>query len=231
MSKFQFGTTKHQTLPFVLAGLTFFSRPLTVAEELPLAELGDQFDSVVATPDETRQFFAGQCDIVAGMLRSRLAPVGEGAALPLVDANWVALNMGLANMPTVLEFLRSGKRPSEPLDLSNWTNETIEIDGLTFAMRQMNFAELLLGIDLDLSTGARSVVEGSANMLAALLNNRLLWEGENRPEITADWIAQHLTSADMSAVQTLLSAGPDALGQESEAEDPNAPLVAEATNF
>lgn len=220
MGKFKFGTAKHQTLPFTIGGVTFFSKPLTIGEELPLAALGDDYDAGEATPEQQRALMAGQAEYMATLLRSRLVAT-EGEA-PNIDTDWAMQHFGVSNLISVLAFLRSGKRPSEPLELVNWSDEPLEIDDLRFAMRQFNFAEQLEAANLaNVEGGAAASVGASLDVLALLLNNRIQGD-EPRPVVTAQWLEQHLTAADIQGVMTLLQNGPDALADEGD-ENPNAP--------
>lgn len=224
---FVFGIDKHKTLPFVIAGITFFSKPLTVAEELPFAEVGDRFDAEHASTEATKAFITEQASFIATLLTNRLAPQSDNRPIPTIDTAWALNNTGMPTLPNIMQFLRSGQRPSGPLELGQWDSEPIEIDGFQFAMRQFSFAELLATADLAELSGVASTVTGSLEVLAQLLNARLLgYEGQDpRPAITAEWLGQHLTSEDVEAVTMLLQNGPDT----AEGDDPNAPTLPDAT--
>lgn len=228
-NKFKFGTNKHQTLPFTIAGQTFFSKPLTIGEELPLASMGDHFDEAAAGVQETRDFLIGQAEFVAGMLRTRLTTSDGSTPPPPIDTQWVLRNLGMSTYLALLQFLRTGQRPTESLELRNWNDEPIEIDGFSFAMRQLSFDEQLLASELSVVEGGTVViVESSLKVLAALLSNRLQTEQEPKPVVTPEWLSEHLTAAEVQEILGLLQNGPDTEGDDPNVETPaNLELVAD----
>lgn len=211
-TKFAFGTTSHKTLPFDLGGLTFFSKPLTVLEELPLSELGDSFDVADnLTAEKLRHFFREQAELIAAVLRDRVQGDGGGQITP----DWVLTQLGSDTQPLLLQFLRTGRRPAGSLDLISWLDEPFSIQDRDFVARKLSFAEQIevMGSGLVAQTGSTAdTVRSAAAMLAPILSARA---ADGQP-VEPDWLLASLTAEDLSRVTTLLQSGPEAL-------DPNEP--------
>lgn len=205
--KFAFGTGTRKTLPFELGGVTFFSRPLTSREELELGDLGDRYD-LDGDTGSMSQYLAEQSEVLARLLSSRAQ--GEQ-----VSPAWVEQHLGVQNMTALMGFLRTGERPSGTLDLHPWADEPLTIEGRPFEMRPLTFTEQGLMARIPLDGTGRAIAEFSATHLAQLLDARALpVDGEQPGPVTADWLLDHLGTAELGEILTLIQNGPNADGAE-----------------
>lgn len=207
MRKLVFGSQSRKSLPFDIAGVTFFARPLTTREELPLADLGDRYDLGGNDLQDFQAFAREQADLLAGLLQDR----AQGDPTPLITPEWVMNHLGGDSLPRLLTFLRTGERPAEPLQLTDWTEEPLVINDREFRTRRLNFREQLLAADVPEDESTRATTERAAASLAGLLEARAV---DGQP-VTGDWLIDTLTTAELSELITLLARGP-------EVDDPNA---------
>lgn len=208
-TKFAYGTQSRKTLPFILAGLTFFSRPLTVAEDLALSDVGDRYDLDAVGGQDLVPFFDEQTALVADLLRSRVQ--GDDAPVQ-VTPEWVRQHVGVITLPRILGFLRSGERPGESLDLGNWFEEPITVQEREFRARQASFGEQVQAASIPAEGTTRQILDAGLTYLAALLTARAV-DGE---PVTSEWLMENLGASDVTELTGLLQSGPQ------EDEDPNA---------
>lgn len=212
MRKLVFGSKAHRTLPFDIAGVTFFARPLTTREELPLADLGDRYDLTSEDFQNFQAFAAEQAELLAQLLQDR----AQGDPVPLITPTWVMDHLGSESLPRLLTFLRTGERPRDALQLTDWTDEPLVIDDREFRTRRLNFREQLIAADFPEHETNRAITERAAANLAGLLEARAV---DGQP-VTADWLIDTLTTSELTSLTSLLARGP-------EVDDPNAEPAAE----
>lgn len=206
--KFAFGTGTRKSLPFDIGGVTFFSRPLTSREELELADLGDRYD-LDAENAPIGAYLAEQADVLARLLNSR-------AVSEQISTNWIQEHLGVQNMTATLDFLRTGDRPAEALDLTTWTDDPITIEERPFALKALSFQEQGRLATFPQDASARAITEFTAGQLAQLLNARALPSDHSHEDVTADWLLDHLGAAELQQILTLIQNGPNADGAETE---------------
>lgn len=99
----RFGTKAHARPPFQVNDAEFASDPLTLAEELRLADTPIEAltDQAGATVQETQAAITALAGAVAGLLQARSMTKGL-----TVDAQWVLNNMTTADLEAVVEYLR-----------------------------------------------------------------------------------------------------------------------------
>ncbi|BDP44844.1 hypothetical protein DAETH_48130 (plasmid) [Deinococcus aetherius] len=211
-SKLAFGTQSRKTLPFTLAGLVFFTRPLTVDEDLSLSDVGDRYDLETLEPQETVAFLDEQLVIVADLLQSRV----QGEPQPLVTAGWAGMNLGASNLAKVLHFLRTGQRPEGPFELGAWEEETFTVQDREFRPLRPSFAEQREAAMIGAAKSTREAIEGGLAFLALLLTNRAV---DEQP-VEVAWLRANLGTPDVTALTSYLQNGPQ---QEAA---PNAPAEA-----
>ncbi len=212
MRKLVFGSQSRKSLPFDIAGVTFFARPLTTREELPLADLGDSYDLESNDMQSFQAFAREQAELLAEMLQSR----AQGDPTPLITPEWVLDHLSSDSLPRLLTFLRTGERPKEALQITEWTEAPLVIDDREFRLRRLSFREQLLAADMPEDEGNRATTERAAANLAGLLQARAV-DGE---PVTGDWLIDTLTASELTELISLLASGP-------QVDDPNAEPAAE----
>ncbi|MVN88291.1 hypothetical protein GO986_16215 [Deinococcus sp. HMF7620] len=204
--KFAFGTNSRRTLPFDIGGVTFFAHPLTVAEELQLADVGDRYDLDALEGTEVAPFIQEQIGVLSGLLRSRV----QGDVL--INPGWVEVHMGTLTLTPLLALLRSGEKPQGSLTLTSWLDEPFTVQERTFDALPLSFAEQLQAGALGQDGTSREITEGSLRLLAALLTARAT---DNGGKVTPEWLMANLGTADLGPLLSLIQNGP-------EVPDPNA---------
>lgn len=213
-STFVFGAQSRKDIPFQIGEYTFFSKPLTVREELPLAEVGDAYDEAEG---DIRVFIREQADALLPILQRRVQ--GE----VMLSQQWVLDHVGVDTLPGLLELLKTGKRPSGPVALTNWDEQPIVINGREFHMRRLSFSEQANFNDAPDQKELRATINFGVNTLAGLLERRAL---DGQP-VTADWLLDHLSSDEIGAVTSLLLGGPE-VADPNASSTPQADAVAES---
>lgn len=209
MRKRAFGTGSRKTLPFLLAGLTFFARPLTVDEDLALSDVADRYETEELTGARVVELMEEQAGVVTDLLQGRV----QGEPRPLITPTWVMTHLGAQNLPRVLGFLRTGERPREALELREWEQEPFSVQDREFRSLQLSFDEQRRAATLGDGGSTRETLTASLDLLAGLLTVRAV-DGE---PVTAEWLKANLGTEDITGLLTYLQHGPD-----EEDEDPNA---------
>ena len=207
-AKTAFGTQSRKSLPFTLAGRTFFSKPLTVGEELTLSDIGDRYDLEALDGEHVAPFIREQCGLVADLLNHRL----QGEASERITPEWVMRHVNAGTLEALLGFLRTGERPKRSLDIVAWFDEPITVQDRAFRATPVNFEEQLQAGEIKADGSNREIVQSSMHYLATLLTHR----AEDSQAVTADWLTENLGVNDMQELLNLLQNGPQ------EDEDPNA---------
>jgi len=240
MKKMVFATKQMQDRPVVLGDQTFYSRLLTGAEELLVAE----HDALVAlTPKRSEAL-----TLTMQMLLSILQPRARDHVK--LDEEWGRQHLGMSTTARVITYLRVGNtlKPGETLSLELLPEE-IEIDGRRFIPRPLGFGEQIdsaVALEavqkepsdtveepeelLNLSTyseareqvrtniaASRLTIQTGADQLAVWLNARLP-EGDEQGPVSGDWLFNLLNMDEIGQISTYLSQG--ALPEEE--ADPNA---------
>lgn len=204
--KFAFGTNTRRALPFTVAGETFFAHPLTADEDLTLADIADRYDLDALSGAVLGPFMTEMAGMLAQILQTRV----QGNTL--IPAEWVLTNVGLSTQTPILDLLRTGNRPEQPLELTSWLDEPFSIQDRAFTARPLNFAEHIRLGSLPEDGTSREVAQGSATLIAEYLDARTHETGE---PVTAAWLTANVTANELGQILSLLQNGPEAL-------DPNA---------
>ncbi|GGR62178.1 hypothetical protein GCM10008959_25150 [Deinococcus seoulensis] len=204
--KFAFGTNTRRTLPFTVAGETFFAHPLTADEDLTLADIADRYDLDGLSGATLGPFMAEMAETLARILQTR----AQGSTL--IPTEWVLTHVGLSTQTPILDLLRTGNRPEQPLELTPWLDEPFSIQDRAFTARPLNFAEHIRLGSLPEDGTSRELTQGSAALIAEYLDARTDETGE---PITAAWLTANVTANELGQILSLLQNGPEAL-------DPNA---------
>ncbi|MGY2892476.1 hypothetical protein [Deinococcus sp. UYEF24] len=131
-----FASKKHQTLPFTIGGVTFWSKRLTGEEELLMSEVSD---AVLSSDDKLKQ----QAGHLAELLTHRL----QDHSIQ-INQDWAMKYLGISNTLQLVQFWRTGERPAdfqhETFDLPEWGDPLLIGDGddeHEFAARATSFSE------------------------------------------------------------------------------------------
>jgi len=227
-----FASKKHQTLPFTIGGVLFWSKRLTGEEELLMAEGGD---ASLSSSDQLKQ----QAVHLAELLTHRLQDHSVR-----IDQEWALKHLGTSNTLELVKFWRTGERPAEfqneTFDLPEWGDPLVIGEGEDeheFAARATSFDEqIALTAATPADVGESEVVgeaeasEEASNadsletvkLVAAcvtdLLNARLKKGGT----LDERWLLRNLQIAEMTQLMTYLASGKLPGEDEAEEEDPNA---------
>jgi hypothetical protein len=216
-----FASKKHQTLPFRIAGLLFWSKRLTGEEELLMSET----DAAAEKPFELLERQAGH---LAQLLQSRLQEENS-----TVDQDWTLTHLGTANTLALVQFFRTGVRPAdfigESFDLPEWGDALALGAGeeeRQFSTRAACFSEQIAmsqsapedvdGEDVETGVMVKAITETAAAWLSARLTS-----GE---PIDAAWLLRQLQIAEIGELLTYLASGK--LPDEEEEADPNVDVAA-----
>ena len=216
-----FASKKHQTLPFRIGGLVFWSKRLTGEEELLMSETAE-------AAEEPFELLQRQASHLADLLQNRLQ---ESSGT--VDQEWTLKHLGTANTLALIQFFRTGERPvdfiGESFDLPEWGDPLVlgeAEEERQFSARAACFSEQITmsqntpeGADgQDAETGA--MVKAITETAAAWLNARL----NSGQGIDAAWLLKQLQIVEIGELLTYLASGQ--LPDETEAADPNAGAAA-----
>ena len=214
-----FASKKHQTLPFTIGGVTFWSKRLTGEEELLMAEGSD---AVLSPAEQLYQ----QAVRLAEMLTHRLQDQSVQ-----IDQEWALKHLGTANTLELVKFWRTGERPvdfqNETFDLPEWGESLVLGEGddeHEFEARATSFKEQIAlaqstpaGLDFDNLSDAESVetIRTLSVFVTDLVNARLK-RGE---PVDASWLLKQLQIAEITQLMTYLTSGEVPVEEEA---DPNA---------
>jgi len=248
MKKMVFATKQMQDRPVVLGDQTFYSRLLTGAEELLVAE----HDALVALTPKRSESLALTMQMVLNILQPRVRDKVH------LDEEWGRKHLGMSSTPRIISYLRVGNmlKPGETLSLELLPEE-IEINDRRFVPRPLGYGEQIdaaIAIEavqkepsdtveepeeeLNLTTyseareevrtniaASRLTIKTGADQLAVWLNARRP-EGDEQGPTSGDWLFNLLNMDEIGQISTYLSQG--ALPEEE--TDPNAEDAEAATS-
>ena len=212
-----FASKKHQTLPFRIGGLLFWSKRLTGEEELLMSETAEAAEK----PYEMLERQAGH---LAQLLQSRLQEANSE-----VDQAWTLTHLGTANTLALVQFFRTGERPAdfigESFDLPEWGDPLALGEGeeeRQFSTRAACFSE-----QITMSRNAPDEVDGqeaeAGVMVTAISETAAAWLSarlNSGAPIDSVWLLRQLQIAEIGELLTYLASGK--LPGEDEEADPNA---------
>jgi len=224
-----FASKKHQTLPFTIGGVLFWSKRLTGEEELLMAEGGD---ASLSSSDQLKQ----QAVHLAELLTHRLQDHSIR-----IDQEWALKHLGTSNTLELVKFWRTGERPAEfqneTFDLPEWGDPLVIGEGEDeheFAARATSFDEQIALTDATPADPETSE-EGEApekvsdaesletvKLVAACVTDLLNARLKKGASLDERWLLQNLQIAEMTQLMTYLASSKLPGEGEDEEEDPNA---------
>lgn len=253
MKKMVFATRQMQDRPVTLGDQTFYSRLLTGAEELLVAE----HDALTSLTPKRSEALALNVQLMLDLLRPRLRDKVQ------IDEAWVRTHLGMSNATKTIAYLRLGNtlKPGETLSLELLPEE-IEIGERQFVPRPLCFAEQIRSAEAIESVqpdpsdrieepeeedallkaktysaareqvkvniaDARRTIQTGADQLATFLNARIPEGDDQEALIDGDWLFNLLSNKEIGQISTYLSQGE--VPEEEEA-DPNAEGAEVATS-